>query len=240
MEQILIYKDDKRINNVKQALNAEIPIFQGVYDAIISAGVMPTLHEIRHLATITINGNTTHNMVESYIEKKLLDIAHKHDFNGISLNREAVKNMISLPDVTPIKNALQKLRQVSGISEMSNIPLDFFIISDGVISKAEAADSQIEGRFTYYAKTKASIELVKSLQNICDVLNSHDANYNKAIHKGVLKDITQLGSLRGGQSGVDPTKQTDTPLPGIALYANQFVVSLTYIRKFEEAGSVNF
>lgn len=240
METILIYKDDKKIKNVKQALNAEIPIFQGVYDAIIGVGVIPALDEIRHLATITINGNAIHNMVESYIEKKLLDVANKHDFNGISLNREAVKSMINLPDVALIKNELQKLRSVSGISECSNIPLDFFTINEsGVIAKSEAADSRIEAQFTYYTKSAESAKLVKSLQVVCDVLNSHDENYKKAVYNGLVQDINKCGALRGNNSGFDPAKQSDTPLSGIALFGNQLVVSLSYVRQFEATGVVN-
>src|SRR5260221_14265319 len=99
-----------------------------------------------------------------------------------------------------------------------------------VISAIPDADTQLADLFTQYTKTDASAIIATQLQAVCDSLNVFN-NANEGIY---LKRIPTISR--------NTPMHLESEIPGISVSEvnKNYVVSLFFIRKFEQIGNLNF
>lgn len=225
MNPVLIYTDNTRIEREKDFLDDSISVLQSVYDALITLGVAATLTEINNLVSWTHNGNGGRNFEQEFVINKLLDAA-TYVVNSITVTREGMRNIMAIPDVSGVIAALKQVGDLYNHNpDAKGIRVNYLTLIEGVVAKSLTADDLISAEFTYYTKSDASAALANSLQTVCDAINTHDAAYKDAI-------------LIGCVNGTHPLAQMETQMKGIAIVGDDFTPSLSYIRKFEQTGSL--
>lgn len=222
MNPVLIYTDQERINAEIAVVDNAAPLFQQIYTALKNVGVTATLADINSFVFWTINGNGMGDFVATYTLEKLTDKLAPYQYNGVTMSRDWFKNNIDVPDTSAITDLLSEFRRFLG-GNIKGINPAYLSLVDDVITKADTADDAITTAYTYYTKTDASAQLATELQAVCDAMNTFDENHNDAF-KHSLGLYTSYGLMT----------KAETPIAGIALLNDEFVVSLAYIRNQEE------
>jgi len=234
MTPVLIYTDTDTIDDEQETLANIVPVYQAIYTAVKGAGVAsPTLAEIDGLVQNARKQSQT-TFVNDYVLNKLVAAVSPFIVNGVTLTTAAVKGFISMPDTSAITAALQPVWGHNSQSVFSGkaraARLNLLSLTDDVISAVEDADTQITALFTYYTVSDASATLATQLLAVCTSLNAFDtANagiYLKRIPTGNRNDQGDL----------------ETEIPGVAVSRenNNYILSLSFIRKFEQTGTVWF
>ncbi|MDB5029727.1 hypothetical protein [Mucilaginibacter sp.] len=225
MNPVLIYTDITRIEREKEFLDDSVALFQSIYDALTALGINVTLNEINNLVSWTYRGNGGPNFEQEFVINKLLDAA-TYMVNGITVTREGMRSIMAIPDVSSVITALKGVGYLySNNLGVNAVEIALLILTAGVVAKVPTAYDTITAKYTYYTQTDASAALANSLQGVCDALNTHDAAYKDAI-------------LIGCDAGTQPAVQALTQMKGIAIIGDEFTPSLSYIRKFEQTGSL--
>jgi hypothetical protein len=232
MNPVLIYTDSEKISDEQETIDNVVTIYQAVYTAIKTLGVTPTLAEIDILVQYAKRQSQT-NFINDYILNKLTDAAAPFVLNGISLTRDAVKGMIALPDTTAIKTVLQSVwgfnSQKVFVGQVNGARINLLTLAADVISKVADANTQITNLYTFYTMTDASATMAANLQAVCDALNNFDTNNNDFYRR----TIPPLERQYNGEG-------IATVIPGLDIRNDAFVISLHFMRKYEEIGNLNF
>ena len=211
MNPVLIFTDNRQIQQEKDVLTKAVPFFQSIYDAFKSLSIPVTLTEISNLVSWTIGRNGTPNFVQNFAVDKLLAISGPYVFGGITLTPEKVKNMMVIPDTTPIENILNQVFNLfNDGTGRTGTRADLLTLTGDVISKINTADNQIEATYTYYTKTDASAQLANDLLTVCASMNVFDAIYNNALKQ----HLAPVGNA-------------------VRVIDNEFVVNLDFVRAYE-------
>lgn len=235
MEPVLLFREEDKINSEVQTLKKFVPVFQGVYDAIVELGFTPTLPEINRLLSLT-NPNDF-NVAKEYILDKMTRAAMPHIVNGITYPYSEVKKLMTLPNISGLTAELTKgvgdsvtaLKVTHHPNFRFEPKLDLLTIVDGKVTLQADAEQKIEAIYSHYTQTDASATLAGDLQKLCDALNDLDAKHNDWYKKYLPFSHTDSFNHRVSE------------LRGIAISeGKKFIVSPTAIRKFEQVGSINF
>ncbi|HTK22397.1 MAG TPA: hypothetical protein VL442_22925 [Mucilaginibacter sp.] len=226
MNPVLIFTDTERIAEEKAALNSYVTGFQSIYDQIKALGITPTIQKVSNLLQWRKQIRTD-DYVGTFVLNELLALAGNYSFNGITLNQEKLKELIVIPDLTTLKSAINTAANVFAYNLSPNTAL--LTVNNDVISKVANSDTQIETLYTYYTKTDASAQLATDLTAVCDSLNSFDES-----NGGFLSSSLMKRSYSSGQGDIDDV------IPGVSIINSAFVISLKFIRRFEEDGTLYF
>jgi hypothetical protein len=233
MNPVLLYTDTQRIADEQTTLLNVVTLYQSVYNAIKAVGVTPSLTEINQLANAA-KKQDPYNIVKEYIIDKLVIQAGPQSLNGLQLNRAAIKSMIAVPDINGIIGALQPVtgggHQSLFVGDAKGVRLDLLTLSDDVVNEVPDADDKINKLHTYYTETEASAKLATELQAICDALNVFNASNEQLLTKRIPNASSYDRRFEGNESSI----------PGLFVSRGKFVVSVTFIRKFEQVGTPHF
>ncbi|HVS92459.1 MAG TPA: hypothetical protein VHE59_10520 [Mucilaginibacter sp.] len=231
MNPVLLYTDTQRINDEQATLANVITAYQAIYDAIKAVGVTPTIAEINSLVSSARRQAPT-DFVTPYIANKLADAATSFSVNGVTFTRAAFMSMIAVPDISGIMTALQPVTgnnaQRIFIRDAKGPRIDLLSLANDVISAVAGANDTITALFTYYTASDASATMATQLQAICDAINTFDGTNNGFV-------LQKMPTARRNQNGY-----YESAFPGLAVLDGSFVVSLEFIRKYEQTGSLGF
>jgi hypothetical protein len=232
MTPVLLYTDAQTITDEQTTLTNAVTAYQSIYNAVKAVGVTaPTLAEIDSLVQ-KAKGKTPTDFVNDYVVSKLVAQAGPFVINGVTLNATAVKNMILMPSTAGITTALNVISggnwQNLFIGSAKHPRINLMSLAADVISAVGDANAQIVALFTFNTVNDASATIAGQLQAVCDALNTFNTSSGGIYSKRILGNSENI------------YHQRPTEIPGIAIFNNSFVVSVTWIRKFEQTGSVNF
>jgi hypothetical protein len=233
---VLLYTDTKRISDEQTTLSNIVPIYQAIYTAVKAAGITaPTLAEIDVLVQ-NAKKRSTADFVTDYVTNKLVSQVSPFVVNGVTLTSQAVKGMIAIPNTAAITTALQP---VSGgqyqnifIGESKASRLNLLSLAADVITAVADANAQITALFTYYTANDASTTIANQLQAVCDALNTFNGANSGIFASKIPTD--EHNTFNNSYLGMQ------TSIPGIAYFNNSYVVSLPYMRRYEQLGTLNF
>jgi hypothetical protein len=209
-----------------------VEVYQTIYNAIKAVGVTPTIAEIDSLVQ-SAKRQSTADFINSYIKGKLVQQLAPYQLNGVQMSQEFFMNGVVLPDTTGIKTALQPVWGYKADKvfegDAKSARLNLLSLANDVISAVAGADATIASLFTYYTQSDASAAMAAQLQAVADALNTFDAANGAFMGKKV--PTIEFKSNQG---------YYESTIPGLAVDNGTFVLSLDFIRKYEQFGSLNF
>jgi hypothetical protein len=248
MEPVLLYTDTDSITKTQTIIANAVPVYQGIYNAIIAVGVTtPTLAEIKSLieqaakqsvsnadAVFGINGlaNLATDFTTNYVKNKLVKQAMPYVVNGISWPAAKVAEIITVPNITGIITALQPVWGFNSQKVFIERHLEYFTyltLAANVVGVVANAAATIAGIFTYYSQNDTSTALATSIQTMCDALNTYVTTY-PAIN--IIQNF-KTGSQLPGNAGAR------TVVPGVVLqYQTGFAIDYDFVKKFERYNKI--
>lgn len=219
MNPVLIFTDTYRIDAEKEYLDEVAEYCNKLYNSFKTIGITVTLQDIANVTSIFNRQNCNPNYLPNFVSEKLLDIAGGHTVNGITLQRDKVKDFMSIPNLSIIEQVVRGYNSLSEVeddrSHTKGIDLKFLTFDGDVIIKKTNADAQIEALHTHYTKTDKSAQMVTDIQPVATAINTYiSAHPSKFQHEAAF--------VKNYQN-----------MPGLDYRNGAFVVSLSFIRNYE-------
>ncbi|MBS1526712.1 MAG: hypothetical protein JST19_13730 [Bacteroidetes bacterium] len=231
MNPVLLYTDTKRITDEQTTLANVVTLYQSVYNAIKAVGITPTITEIDGLVR-SARAQTPQDFINPYVANKIADSATSFVVNGVTLTRAAFQSMIALPNTSGILAALQPVWGANSqrvfIGDAKAARTDLLSLANEVIGAVAGANTTIANLFTYYTASDASAGMAAQLQAIADALNT----FNGANSSFMAKNIPTIAMNQQGSY--------ECGIPGLTISNGNFAVSMSFIRKYEETGIMEF
>lgn len=214
MESVLIHQDTSKINEVKKNREMLQNYLQEFLTELNRLEVTVTIQELVLLAIFGRNTTIEHQQskIFTFVQDQLVEKAGTPNFNGIPINKQALKELIEVPDLSELYSILKQSFSFFGIG----VNPSWFKIEGSLVALSDNSDDLIEGSFTYYTKNDAGVEYVNSLMAICEALNSHNERY----HFHTLNKVFNNG--------------LPMPVDGIEIKNLMFVPSVHRVRQIEE------
>jgi prolyl-tRNA synthetase len=229
MTPILIFKDERVIKLEKDTLKKMIPVYQNIYNSLKALGINPTLKEINTLV-YEARSNHTLNFVSGFVLNKLVDNAMPYVVNGVAWPRNKVLEIIELPNIKPVIDALSV---VAGgnfnfvfVNETKHAKIHLLDIVDNKIVALPNAITDIEAEHCHYTTTEKSAKLATDLQLICDAINNFDS-HNDGFFFKYVPTVKDTGH-----------NLSESTIPGLAACKStgKFILSKYYIKYYENNG----
>jgi hypothetical protein len=163
-ERVLIYKDDRAIEEKKAHYFRALRGLKGFCNELKSAGIEPTMEL---LSQICLRDNW--EQVKSELEKAGADVAK------VSPSFKAAYDADVMASLNALRNKRQEIIGDAVSGYFNNI--DCFTIQNGTVELDPAVLQQIEAEFSYYADSEGR----KSVLEAFDVLKKAIDGFNQAV-----------------------------------------------------------
>jgi|GEM_PF-6535552 len=161
----LIYTDSEAVKNTMNYINRSKPYLQNVYNSFKSVGITPTLEDISKCLHV-LSLRWVLSELENWMSDYLVDRIENPEIEGIPVKREALKNIIQIPDCSSLFDEFDTLiRNISagGVIRMS---LEvYYEISGDIISIKSDVEESVTEENSYYATTDRQVEILSKIKN---------------------------------------------------------------------------
>lgn len=161
-EHIIIQHDKHHIDNAIGNADDMISDGQQVYDMFKAMGVEVDLNEIQQLLHMD-NHSHPSDYIRSIVADKLLAKAGTPTFNGIAINRQKLKDMIEVPDVSHIVTRVAQLQGHWGPKVTKSFITGHVQIKDGKLTYADNFHDELNSKHLHTTRTKHSLHVAAKL-----------------------------------------------------------------------------
>lgn len=172
MEPILIFRDERKIQEVLSVIDGQVIFYQAFYDEMQLLELTVTLSQMSGLVAYFPSlrePEARRKRIHGFVLDLLMVKAGTPNFNGVPINQETLRGMITVPDLSGLYGFFE---DNYGIDQGGNYSNKLQLI-DGVISKTATADDEITNTYSYYTRTDYGNALVDQLSPIVMALNSY-------------------------------------------------------------------
>lgn len=215
---MLLSKNDQAISIAQAQLTAAKNCFNTVLTGFQDIGLLVTVQDIFNLLEKAVNApapvgtplmlqanQASQTGVQSvvipeylkdYVKDRLLDtMEDEPSIGGIKVTREALKNMLDLPDLNALAAAMPRLKQLE-IKYIKAGIIQWLTIEDNEVIEAAGAAAAIEAKYSIIATTPNGIAQATKYANLCTALNTaHDAGID-------MYKLTEYGAQRAKIPGI--------------------------------------
>lgn len=165
----LFYIDTNAVNTAFQNQSKLFPLYSELYKEAKRLNMDFSLAQLNELIS-HYTGFDREQSLNNLIKRNLLDKMGKVEFGGVELKREAIANMIIIPDLDSLKSLMQQICSVNYYSHLVNIELAD-IDSNGNITLKSNANEILTQKHSVYADNEKQVTFYEKAKACSEAMN---------------------------------------------------------------------
>lgn len=187
MSKKLLYRNTDEIKNTVKAVKETLPYLQEIDSQLKAINIEYGIKEIFNLISFEMRGIFSRN-IPNIIRDEYAKNVKNPAISGIPISMDKFKEMIELPELGALENAVENLAgylsKINTNNKAYRVKEDnLYVIGKNKIAFSENYEDIITEKYSYYSKNKRQTELAEKLESAKDALNTY---YDFMTEKGYV------------------------------------------------------